>query len=411
MLPVAGLSVIIILILVAALARERAQRLAERERAELQAATREAALSVLRAELEAAKEHERFLIHVLRHFPHFGRELRAEQSHHSFPAVLLKIVNRLFEPRQAAVLVRSESDASALVVAAAAPARASADLPEGTKVAFGTGRIGYVAEVQRLMGTADFDGQPAAVRSQLDATESTPFRPCLAAPMLHDDTTMGVIAVAGLARETDDVRAALQLVAHVGGTALGSAAAYRKVKHIAERDGLTGLWNKRRITELLGEELHGARERSNPLSLLLFDLDNFKHYNDTNGHIAGDRLLRELPALVATCLRAGDLFGRFGGEEFLIVMPRTPLPAAMALAYAVRAAIAGHPFAYAEAQPLGRVSVSGGVACYPQDGTDSTHLLHGADAALYAAKASGRDRVLPAPRAFFGEKALNPACT
>jgi len=77
----------------------------------------------------------------------------------------------------------------------------------------------------------------------------------------------------------------------------------------------------------------------------------------------------------------------------------------------VRAAIAGHPFAYAEAQPLGRVSVSGGVACYPQDGTDSTHLLHGADAALYAAKASGRDRVLPAPRAFFGEKALNPACT
>jgi diguanylate cyclase (GGDEF)-like protein len=114
--------------------------------------------------------------------------------------------------------------------------------------------------------------------------------------------------------------------------------------------------------------------------------------------MAGDQILRELTRLVSETIRKDDIFGRFGGEEFLILFPQTPLAQALAVAEKIRGAIESHPFSFACNQPLGFVSVSGGVAECPRDGLDSTRLLAAADEALYRAKHGGRNRVFAAER-------------
>ena len=132
------------------------------------------------------------------------------------------------------------------------------------------------------------------------------------------------------------------------------------------------------------------------MSVFLFDIDNFKNYNDTNGHLAGDKLLQELAGLVNEAVRKDDIFGRFGGEEFLLIMPHTNAPQALLAAEKIRALLAAHPFAFADRQPLRKISISGGVAEYPLHGLDAAGLLHAADEALYEAKRGGRNKVLQA---------------
>jgi diguanylate cyclase (GGDEF)-like protein len=231
--------------------------------------------------------------------------------------------------------------------------------------------------------------------------------PDLIAPVVFDQNTLGVIVVYG-PRKAGDPKAALGLVAQTGAQVLHTAAQVSRMKTTAELDGLTRIYNKKHMEQQLGDFVYRAAcaaydqrgiGRPSPppeLSVFLFDVDNFKHYNDTNGHLAGDRLLQELASLVHQAVRKEDVFGRFGGEEFLLVMPHTSAAQALAAAEKIRRAISEHPFESGERQPLGRLSVSGGVASYPYDGLDAATLLAAADAALYEAKRLGRDRVLPA---------------
>jgi diguanylate cyclase (GGDEF)-like protein len=161
---------------------------------------------------------------------------------------------------------------------------------------------------------------------------------------------------------------------------------------LAQTDGLTGLLNKthilRRLRDLIASE-GGPRT----FSVFLFDIDHFKHYNDTNGHLAGDELLRSLGALLKENVREEEIVGRWGGEEFLLLMPNVEKSHALRAAERIRAVVAGWDFDHRDRQPGGCVSVSGGVASWPNDGDDVDTLLHCADQALYQAKREGRNRV------------------
>jgi diguanylate cyclase (GGDEF)-like protein len=180
------------------------------------------------------------------------------------------------------------------------------------------------------------------------------------------------------------------------------------MKTTAEMDGLTRIYNKKHMDQVLNELVYraacatydqrsaGQAQPAHALSVFLFDIDNFKNYNDTNGHLAGDKLLQELSGLVNDSVRKDDVFGRFGGEEFLLVLPHTNAAQGMAAAEKIRSLLANHPFPFAEKQPLGCISISGGVAEYPLHGLDAAGLLLASDEALYEAKRSGRNRVLPA---------------
>ncbi|HET7291669.1 MAG TPA: GGDEF domain-containing protein [Vicinamibacteria bacterium] len=364
--------------------------------------------TVQRREADRAQQDRQFLLHFLRDFPHVTRELHAGLREREVPSLLLRVVERTFEPRGVVVYVRrraaegSPERAGRLVAAAVAPETSPVGV--GDEAALGAGEVGYAAEVQRVLSRHDFESVPATARMTLRAGRVPGFDPDFVAPMVCGEETLGAIAIVGSARTGEDARAVLRLVAEAGAKALRDAATYAQMRISADLDGLTGILNKREATRALSEQTLAAEGESEPLSVFLFDIDNFKHYNDANGHLAGDGLLRDLARLVKQHIRRDDVFGRFGGEEFLLVLPRTGQAQALAVADKVRAVIAAHPFPFAGAQPLGHLSVSGGVAEFPVDGQDSAALLRAADHALYEAKAKGRDRVLAVDRSFLSDE-------
>ena len=158
----------------------------------------------------------------------------------------------------------------------------------------------------------------------------------------------------------------------------------------AMTDGLTGLYNHRYLHEHLIEELSRARHESHGLALLFCDLDFFKEYNDRLGHAAGDTALRATARIIESCTRRADLVARYGGEEFVVVLPGAAEPEAVEIAGRIRTAVAEHHL------ENGGLTISIGVATYPEAAETKESLLEAADRALYVAKRLGRDRVVAA---------------
>jgi diguanylate cyclase (GGDEF)-like protein len=371
----------------------------------------ESEVAQLRDDHSLLLQDRQFLTQFLRQFPHLTRELHSGIRERDIPKVLLNVVVRSLAPRHALVLIRRRAregpaGPNRLVVAAASPENGPVRL--GSEIALGEGELGFAAEVQRVMNRQNLDAEAGRRRSKRTFAGLAGFTPDLVAPMVFDEETLGLIALAQPCRSSEDAKSALRLVAQTGAQALHNAAAYTRMKISADVDGLTGVFNKRKMTQTLAECFHAAETSHKPLSVFLFDVDNFKHYNDTNGHPAGDALLKLLASLVQKTVRQDDIFGRFGGEEFLLILPDTPLPGALAAASKIRETIAGHRFPFGERQPLGLLSVSGGVAEYPGDALDGTRLLQAADEGLYGAKRQGRNRVLPAPRRYLSDEEEAP---
>ena len=159
----------------------------------------------------------------------------------------------------------------------------------------------------------------------------------------------------------------------------------------AVRDGLTGLYNRRYLDEMLEREVSRARREGIPLSLVMLDIDHFKRVNDTYGHQAGDEVLRILAATLMADIRTEDMACRYGGEEFLILLPNMPLAAALTRAEAWRGAVEKLCIVHGDF-PI-QFTVSLGVAAYPDDGKTPDDLTRCADQALYRAKHGGRNQV------------------
>lgn len=155
-------------------------------------------------------------------------------------------------------------------------------------------------------------------------------------------------------------------------------------------DGLTGVNNKRYLLETMEREIPRARRHERPLTLVMFDIDHFKHINDTYGHLAGDYVLKEMAQLVKNRLRPDDVLGRYGGEEFAVLLPETNTEGGAAIAEELRRMIAEHPFMFEQERI--QVTVSMGVAML-QDGWDVLQFIKQADERLYAAKRDGRNKV------------------
>jgi diguanylate cyclase (GGDEF)-like protein len=157
------------------------------------------------------------------------------------------------------------------------------------------------------------------------------------------------------------------------------------------RDLLTGLWNRPMILDLLHRELRRAAHENRPFAIVLADLDHFKVVNDTHGHATGDDVLREAARRVRSVLRDYDFIGRYGGEEFLVLLPGCDEAAARDVAERVRAGISATLARIRDVELV--VSASVGVACTTSGTTGSSVLIHAADEALHRAKSLGRNRV------------------
>ena len=169
--------------------------------------------------------------------------------------------------------------------------------------------------------------------------------------------------------------------------------ALQDLQEQAITDPLTGLLNRRYLHEYLPRELARATHNGTPVALIMMDLDYFKRVNDKFGHEAGDLVLRESGGLLRHNIRARDIACRFGGEEFVIVLPGSSLEVARQRAEAIRSAVKDLNLTF-RGQPLGKITASFGVALFPEHAADPRGLLRAADEAMYAAKGGGRDRVV-----------------
>jgi len=172
---------------------------------------------------------------------------------------------------------------------------------------------------------------------------------------------------------------------------MGRERSEAQMRDIAMKDALTGLFNRRAFMDLAERELTRVRRAGAPFAVLMLDIDHFKKVNDTHGHQAGDSVLAEFAARAQRCIRAGDVLGRYGGEEFCVLLPGAALQTAVTVAERIRALVEAHPLG----QPPSAVTVSIGVAgCDDAKQAELGPIIGRADKALYDAKRAGRNRVL-----------------
>lgn len=237
-------------------------------------------------------------------------------------------------------------------------------------------------------GKTDFFKNPLAIGEGI--------RSLIAVPLKIQDTIVGILYVDDFKpRQFNEQRLrALSILASFASMSINNAQLYAETQKLACTDGLTSLYNHRQFKVLLKEELARASRYEKKMSLIMFDIDNFKQFNDQHGHPAGDKVLAAIGCIMQQTLRDCDLSFRYGGEEFVAILPETGITSAVTAANRIAESIRDNSHRFlAEIAPDHTVTISVGVASYPRDGKDETALLHVVDDMLYKAKGLGKDRV------------------
>jgi diguanylate cyclase (GGDEF)-like protein len=214
-----------------------------------------------------------------------------------------------------------------------------------------------------------------------------------AAPILFKEKLIGVMGLSKIKVSDGNEMRFISMIADLAGISLQNCEFLGTAKEEAITDALTGLYNRRYFFEEAREAAHKAIKYHSPISIFIFDIDHFKKYNDMHGHPEGDYLLKELSRILKENSREGDVTARYGGEEFIVLMPDTDKDGAVLYGEKIRKIIENYPFRHREKQPLGYISVSGGIASFPFDGNSIESVIRCADEALYESKRSGRNMV------------------
>ena len=228
----------------------------------------------------------------------------------------------------------------------------------------------------------------------------------LCVPLLVNGEAIGILHINRAGTESEDAAfddpqysehkvQLVKMVAEHIALALSNLKLKETLRQQSIRDALTGLYNRRYMEETLERELSRAAREQKPVGVMMFDIDHFKRFNDLEGHDAGDALLRELGAYLNRTIRGSDIICRYGGEEFLAVLPGASREQTRERAEEVRAGVK-EMLVYHLGKPLAKCTISIGVAAYPEDELSVERLLKAADNALYRAKSEGRDRVVTA---------------
>lgn len=226
--------------------------------------------------------------------------------------------------------------------------------------------------------------------------EAEGIKSILATPLIADRKTIGILYVDDFVEREFSTKdeSIIALLATQAAAAIEKLQLLEKTRKLAITDELTTLHNHRHFMHLMNEELKRSKRYSRHLSVMLIDIDHFKHYNDTNGHIQGNDVLKDVSATMLRSVRDIDILARYGGEEFAVILPETDKSEARKCAERLRTAIEEKPFLNQEKQPLGNLTVSIGYATYPDDAKMQRSLLNRADIALYRAKEEGRNRAV-----------------
>lgn len=217
----------------------------------------------------------------------------------------------------------------------------------------------------------------------------------IAVPLWIQDSIVGILYLNDFKPRSFDAAACEQLgiLSSFASLSIANARLHEKTLHLACTDGLTGLFNYRQFKRILSQEVTRAQRYSSELSLVMIDIDNFKTFNDRYGHPCGDKILSRVAELLKEIFREADTVFRYGGEEFVVVLPRSGTADVLVAAERAREAVAAMRISWHGVdQPLG-VTISVGVASLPHDAKDGEGLLGVADQLMYQAKNQGKNRV------------------
>jgi len=214
----------------------------------------------------------------------------------------------------------------------------------------------------------------------------------------HKRKITGIIGVFSFDKRVFTIRDLdlLRMVSAPTSLLVENAELFERTKVLSITDSLTHLHNRRHFEEMLAKTLADAQEKGRGFSVCMADIDYFKHYNDLNGHPAGDAALKKISEILTNNVKGSDIVARYGGEEFIIVFPDTGKENALKICDAIRRRIKDFKFPNEESQPNKDLTLSFGISSYPQDAESSEEIVKKADFALYKAKEAGRDRVVMA---------------
>ena len=248
----------------------------------------------------------------------------------------------------------------------------------------GKGLVGGAAETRMIFEKDQLD---------INSIERDDEKLELATPIIFQRELFGVLGIGKIKTKTENDKTFLAMIADLSAVAFKNCEYLGAAKEEAIKDALTGLYNKKFFLERGQELIEKSTNYDHVFSIFIFDIDNFKHYNDTNGHVQGDVLLAELGKLLQEKTRSTNVAARYGGEEFIVLLQNADKHKAEVYAEDIRKTIETHPFLYREMQPLGCVSISGGIAEFPLDGESIKELIDNADKSLYESKESGRNLI------------------
>ena len=338
--------------------------------------------------LETENRTLRARLEELHTFLSLSKSLAATLNLEELFRLALHLIGRALQVDAYALLLLDESGEHLGV-------KAAFGLPEEGTLRRGEGVAGLVAQTGQALLVPDVSAEPRAPE---------PFQPprgaCLCVPLRRPGRELLGVLTAYHPEPHGFTVADLDLfqaVANQVAAALENAQLYQRTKELSTRDDLTGLFNRRHFFDQLEKEVQRARRYRRVFSLLLLDLDEFKGYNDTHGHLQGDEALKEVARLLLASTRRADIVARFGGEEFVVLLPEISAPGASVVAEKIRSSVAAYPFAGRASQPGGQLTATLGLATYPTDSEDGLELVDCADRAMYLGKQQGGNRVSPSP--------------
>jgi diguanylate cyclase (GGDEF)-like protein len=326
-------------------------------------------------EAENLQEEKEKYIHFLVSIPDIVRNLISDLSFEEIVSSIFHLAKTLVEPEIIELYIFDGSTNSLILVHSYGSNKGNE-----TAVRLGEGIVGLAAEnrmivsqaIQHLRGIDDIE---------------------VAAPVLFKERLIGVIGLGKMKVSNGNETRFISMIADLAGVSLQNCEFLGIAKEEATTDALTGLYNRRYFFERAREAAQSAIKYNTSISIFIFDIDHFKKYNDMHGHPEGDYLLKDLSRILKENSRSGDVIARYGGEEFIVLMPDTDKDGALKYAEKIRKIIENYPFRHREKQPLGYVSVSGGVAAFPFDASSIDAVIRRADEALYESKRSGRNMI------------------
>jgi diguanylate cyclase (GGDEF)-like protein len=323
-------------------------------------------------------------------FHDVARALTSSLDLDSILGAIMQQMKQFFEPESWSLLIVDEEQHNLYYAVAAGKSSADRDL----RVAMGEGIAGWVAE----------HGEPVIVPEPGKDPRFTPpsqARSAICIPLRSRDCTLGVIELLNYraATLTNETMAFLQVLCDYAAIAIQNVRAVERIQELTITDDCTGLFNSRHLFSVTESEIERSRRFSLPFSLIFIDLDHFKRVNDLHGHLTGSRLLAEIARTIKHNVRGIDAAFRYGGDEFIVLLPQTGKDAAVEVTQRLLSALRDTRYLLAEGLEL-RMLASFGVATYPEDGNTIQEIIGAADEMMYLVKNSSRGNIAVAARGF-----------